>query len=295
MFVSFPIKKVAPIRLVNGSSHCSGRVEVLHNQQWETVCDGSWDLHDAEVISRQLGCGTVLSAAGRARFGQGSDPIWLDEVICTGMELALSECRARPWGDYNCNHGKDAGVVGSDWIQIFILIVVVLIFIISAINLSISYKHPVPNPTNANCDATDPVPKPRNTNSNVNDSIQMLILILVGPNYIIFTIKPFISYKDLIWILILVPVGPNFIISTIDLSINYKHEYCGWIQILILIVVVLIFIICIIKPCINYRRTGGGPCHCFREPHGVAPDPAPQLECQSRAMLLLPGAAWCGP
>ncbi|XP_065276718.1 deleted in malignant brain tumors 1 protein-like [Emys orbicularis] len=106
--------EVAQIRLVNSRSHCAGRVEVLHNQQWGTVCDDNWDLQDAGVICRQLGCGTALSAPGGARFGRGSDPIWLDEVNCTGTEVALSDCRARPWGENNCNHRKDAGVVCSD-------------------------------------------------------------------------------------------------------------------------------------------------------------------------------------
>uniref|UniRef100_A0A8C3XNC8 Soluble scavenger receptor cysteine-rich domain-containing protein SSC5D n=1 Tax=Chelydra serpentina TaxID=8475 RepID=A0A8C3XNC8_CHESE len=108
------ISEVDQLRLVNGPSRCAGRVEVLHNQQWGTVCDHSWDLQDAGVVCRQLGCGTPLLAPGGARFGQGSDHIWLDDVNCTGTEVALSDCRARPWGDSNCTHGEDAGVVCSD-------------------------------------------------------------------------------------------------------------------------------------------------------------------------------------
>uniref|UniRef100_A0A493T2K7 Soluble scavenger receptor cysteine-rich domain-containing protein SSC5D n=1 Tax=Anas platyrhynchos platyrhynchos TaxID=8840 RepID=A0A493T2K7_ANAPP len=107
------VAEAAPIRLVNGSSPCAGRVEVFHDQQWGTVCDDGWDIAEANVVCRQLGCGAALSAPGSARFGEGSDPIWLDDVNCIGTEAVLSECQFQPWGSHNCRHGEDAGVVCS--------------------------------------------------------------------------------------------------------------------------------------------------------------------------------------
>uniref|UniRef100_A0A672HDF7 Soluble scavenger receptor cysteine-rich domain-containing protein SSC5D n=1 Tax=Salarias fasciatus TaxID=181472 RepID=A0A672HDF7_SALFA len=100
------------VRLANGgNSSCSGRVEIFHFGQWGTVCDDLWDLLDAEVVCRQLGCGRVLSAPTQARFGQGSGPIWYDNVVCTGSETKLSECRHQGIGSHNCGHQEDAGVV----------------------------------------------------------------------------------------------------------------------------------------------------------------------------------------
>ena len=78
-----------PLRLVGGSSVFEGRVEILHDGQWGTVCDDSWDLDDANVVCQQLFGMNALESRCCASFGYGSDPIWMDDVHCIGTEDAL--------------------------------------------------------------------------------------------------------------------------------------------------------------------------------------------------------------
>uniref|UniRef100_A0A8C7B0H0 Neurotrypsin n=1 Tax=Neovison vison TaxID=452646 RepID=A0A8C7B0H0_NEOVI len=98
------------IRLVGGSSAREGRVEVYHAGHWGTVCDDQWDEADAEVICRQLGLSGIAKAWNQAYFGEGSGPIVLDEVRCTGNELSIEQCPKSSWGEHNCDHKEDAGV-----------------------------------------------------------------------------------------------------------------------------------------------------------------------------------------
>ncbi|XP_020505252.2 uncharacterized protein [Labrus bergylta] len=100
------------IRLA-GSTQCSGRVELFNGSTWGTVCDDDWDLRDAEVVCRQLNCGKALSAPGSASFGEGADPILLDDVACSGSERFLTECQSKEMGEHNCQHNEDAGVICS--------------------------------------------------------------------------------------------------------------------------------------------------------------------------------------
>ncbi|XP_051748215.1 deleted in malignant brain tumors 1 protein-like [Ctenopharyngodon idella] len=99
------------VRLVNGSDSCSGRVEVLYNGIWGTVCDDGWDLSDAAVVCREMGCGNVIEAKSDAYFGQGSGQMWMDDVHCAGNESTLKNCSSNGWGVHNCSHQQDAGVI----------------------------------------------------------------------------------------------------------------------------------------------------------------------------------------
>ncbi len=50
-------------------------------------------------------------ALSRARFGQGSIPIKLDEVACSGSESSILDCSFV--SRHDCSHSEDASVVCS--------------------------------------------------------------------------------------------------------------------------------------------------------------------------------------
>uniref|UniRef100_A0A493T1F1 SRCR domain-containing protein n=1 Tax=Anas platyrhynchos platyrhynchos TaxID=8840 RepID=A0A493T1F1_ANAPP len=81
------------VRLSNGAGRCAGRVEIYYQGLWGTVCDDAWDLADAAVVCRQLGCGGALEAAGSARFGEGSGSFW--------------QCPSASWDPQSCTDRRE--------------------------------------------------------------------------------------------------------------------------------------------------------------------------------------------
>uniref|UniRef100_A0AAQ4RTH8 Uncharacterized protein n=1 Tax=Gasterosteus aculeatus aculeatus TaxID=481459 RepID=A0AAQ4RTH8_GASAC len=110
------------IRLVNGSTHCSGRLEVRSNQsnqsnQWSSVCEEDFDQQDAEVVCRELGCG-ALSVLQGALYGEVEAPMWPKEFQCGGHESSLLYCRSSGSERNTCSPGKAVGLTCSEPVRL---------------------------------------------------------------------------------------------------------------------------------------------------------------------------------
>ncbi|XP_030579793.1 scavenger receptor cysteine-rich type 1 protein M130-like isoform X2 [Archocentrus centrarchus] len=101
------------VRLLNGSSLCSGRLEVKSNQSWSSVCEADFDQQDAEVVCRELGCGPPSVLQG-ALYGEVEAPVWSREFQCGGHESALLDCRSSGSARTSCSPGKAVGLTCSE-------------------------------------------------------------------------------------------------------------------------------------------------------------------------------------
>ena len=100
------------MRLVNGTSECSGRVEVKSNQSWVSVCEGDFDQQDAEVVCRELGCGAPKDLQG-ILYGNVEAPMWGEEFQCEGTESALLDCGTSNSTRNTCSSKKTVGLICS--------------------------------------------------------------------------------------------------------------------------------------------------------------------------------------
>ena len=106
-------RELFPIELVNGDVPSEGRLLVLINGTFGSVCDDFFGLLEAQVACRQLNYTYAVRVASLAEFGIGDDsePIHFDNVICTGNERYLYECSHST--NHNCDHSEDVGIVCS--------------------------------------------------------------------------------------------------------------------------------------------------------------------------------------
>ncbi|XP_074482520.1 CD5 antigen-like [Sebastes fasciatus] len=108
------------VRLVNGTSLCSGRLEVKtnpSNQWWSSVCEADFDQQDAEVVCRELGCGAPSVLQG-ALYGDVEASMWTKEFQCGGTESALLDCRSSGSDRNTCSPGKAVGLTCSEPVRL---------------------------------------------------------------------------------------------------------------------------------------------------------------------------------
>ncbi|XP_033986677.1 scavenger receptor cysteine-rich type 1 protein M130-like [Trematomus bernacchii] len=110
------------VRLVNGTSLCSGRLEVnsdhsnQSNPSWSSVCEADFDQQDAQVVCRQLGCGAPSVLQG-ALYGEGEAPMWTKEFQCGGHESALLDCSSASERN-TCSPGRAVGLTCSEPVRL---------------------------------------------------------------------------------------------------------------------------------------------------------------------------------
>ena len=107
--ILFMFNLALPIRLADGNSPYSGRVEIYRNGVWGTVCDDYWTDRTAQIVCQQLGFG---SRSVSVDFGvpAGTGPILMDDVNCTNGQTNLLACSHNGFGNHNCSHMEDVGV-----------------------------------------------------------------------------------------------------------------------------------------------------------------------------------------
>ena len=92
-----------------------GTVEVSINGTWGSICDNGFTTSTASVICRMLGYSGTPQAYAGARFGRlaKSQPIWFDDLKCSGDEEDILQCNYGALGQerhWCTSHRKDAGV-----------------------------------------------------------------------------------------------------------------------------------------------------------------------------------------
>ena len=103
----------AAVRLRDGGSDLTGRVEICFKETWGTVCDTGWNDIAARVVCQNLGFpGFGSVALTRDDVVDGTGLIWMDNISCDENDFRLYTCNSTDHEKHqsHCSHSEDAGV-----------------------------------------------------------------------------------------------------------------------------------------------------------------------------------------
>ncbi|XP_043944244.1 deleted in malignant brain tumors 1 protein-like [Protopterus annectens] len=106
-------KDTVKLQLVNGTTDCSGRVEIYNGLSWESVCGSNWGMNEAKAVCAQLHCGFPVQVNSNSYFGQGSGDVFRQMIMCSGNEISLFSCNFSQPRPSDCTHAQDASVICS--------------------------------------------------------------------------------------------------------------------------------------------------------------------------------------
>ncbi|XP_053379862.1 deleted in malignant brain tumors 1 protein-like [Mercenaria mercenaria] len=97
------------VRLVDGPTRFSGRLEIKLKSSWNTMCDDSFNNKTASVVCRMLGFERGnISVRNNDYFGKSTGEITHYRLECLGNETDIVNCKHT---DINsCNSGSNVGV-----------------------------------------------------------------------------------------------------------------------------------------------------------------------------------------
>ncbi|XP_076442507.1 protein bark beetle-like [Babylonia areolata] len=105
-----PLKnRTASVRLSNGSDLYEGRLEVLIDDEWGTVCSKGWTDREASLVCQQLGLIYYpdQGASSLRVVAPKEMRVLMAWVACDEADEDLTECRAIHAPDINCDHNQD--------------------------------------------------------------------------------------------------------------------------------------------------------------------------------------------
>uniref|UniRef100_A0A674ABB2 Deleted in malignant brain tumors 1 protein-like n=1 Tax=Salmo trutta TaxID=8032 RepID=A0A674ABB2_SALTR len=82
------------VRLVNGTTSCSGTVEVFYRGEWSGLCSSWWSMMVAKVVCRELDCGNVVAESRGPLFEHNTRGVRLSSR-CSGNEYFIRQCDNR--------------------------------------------------------------------------------------------------------------------------------------------------------------------------------------------------------
>ncbi|XP_060591771.1 sushi, von Willebrand factor type A, EGF and pentraxin domain-containing protein 1-like [Ruditapes philippinarum] len=103
---------ITEIKLSGGNSTSNGRVEIKSIDTWGTVCDHGFGKNEAETICTMIGFPPAVSFHHGAYFGEGSGPIFVDDLQCADNATHINNCSYVTYD--NCFHFNDVSVVCTE-------------------------------------------------------------------------------------------------------------------------------------------------------------------------------------
>ena len=90
----------------------SGRLEVLHNGTWGSVCNDRWTSTNSDMVCKRLGYSKghayVIRSSSPSYLSSTEDqPIWMSDVQCDREHTSLGMCQHSGWGVNDCTHRQD--------------------------------------------------------------------------------------------------------------------------------------------------------------------------------------------